>query len=164
MNKDFTTIMDIPVSCSELYEAIHTEEGVRNWWTKFADISEEVGGISDFRFPTAGFYVVAKNDQLQQNEVVIWKVIESRHPEESGFDDLEDWVGTTIRFEIEQKNDQESRLHFTHEGLTPKLECYEACENGWTHYLNSLKDFVIDGQCEPYTDDSEDNIIRNGKK
>ncbi|MCF6137498.1 SRPBCC family protein [Pseudalkalibacillus berkeleyi] len=87
-------------------------------------------------------------------------VIASKHPESSGFDNLEDWVGTTIQFHIEPLIEGECKLHFTHKGLTQALECFDACNNGWIHYLNSLKDYAVDQEGEPYTDNSEDNIIR----
>lgn len=163
MTNDFKMVLNVPVSKEKLYNAIHTQEGVRNWWTNFAEISEEIGGISEFNFPAAGFYVITENEELLQYEEVVWKVIESRHPEASGFEDLEDWVGTNIRFEIESLSDNECRLHFTHEGLTPQLECFNACENGWMHYLDSLKNYAVHGKGAPYTDNSENNIKRSLK-
>lgn len=158
--KDYKVEMNIPVSAAHLYDSIHTQNGVRNWWTKFANISDEVGGISEFNFLKAGFYVVTRNKALKQNKIVEWDVIDSKHPASSGFDNLKDWIGTTIQFHIESLSENESKLHFTHKGLTPALECFDACDNGWRHYLNSLKDFAVGQEGEPYTDDSENNIIR----
>ncbi|MCF6137499.1 hypothetical protein [Pseudalkalibacillus berkeleyi] len=68
--KDFTVEMSIPVSAGKLYNSIHTQNGVRNWWTNFANISDEVGGISEFNFPKAGFYVVTRN--LNKTRLLNW--------------------------------------------------------------------------------------------
>ena len=45
-----------------------------------------------------------------------------------------DWVGTTIYFDVAEAGDG-AMLYFRHEGLTPELECYDMCHEGWTHYL-----------------------------
>ena len=37
-------------------------------------------------------------------------------------------------------------LYFRHEGLTPELECFDMCHEGWTHYLASLVSYVETGQ------------------
>ncbi len=42
-------------------------------------------------------------------------------------------------------------LHFEHEGLTPQLECYQICEDGWGHFLKtSLNKLVETGKGEPF--------------
>jgi hypothetical protein len=39
---------------------------------------------------------------------------------------------------------------FTHIGLVPEYECYEACNQGWTHYIqNSLKSLIETGKGLP---------------
>ncbi|WP_349407503.1 SRPBCC domain-containing protein [Pseudalkalibacillus sp. SCS-8] len=158
MPNDFRTELTVEAPRDALYKAIYTEDGVRGWWTRFADIGEQEGTKSTFRFPAAGFYVITRTEELTLNEQVIWKVVESKHPESSGFEDLEDWTGTTIRFQIEPAGDNQSKLVFVHEGLTPQLECYDACERGWGHYIHSLKSYVETGEGSPYDDDSVDNI------
>jgi uncharacterized protein YndB with AHSA1/START domain len=158
MSKDFYHTLRLPVSAKNVYEAVSTEDGVRNWWTRFADIGKETGCIAEFRFPTAGFYVKAEIQSLIPSKLVEWKVIDSMHPEKSGFSNLRDWEGTLIRFEIEHVSESESVLHFTHQGLTEELECYQVCENGWNSYLSSLKDLLVNGQGKPYLDDAENNI------
>jgi ketosteroid isomerase-like protein len=46
----------------------------------------------------------------------------------------DEWVGTAVIFELAEVGDG-ARLHFEHRGLTPALDCYDVCENGWDFYL-----------------------------
>jgi uncharacterized protein YndB with AHSA1/START domain len=153
----------LPVSAKDVYEAISTEDGVRKWWTQFADIGQETGSMAEFRFPKAGFYLKSEIQSLVPSKLVEWKVIDSMHPEKSGFSNLRDWEGTLIRFEIEHVSEDESVLHFTHKGLTKELECYQVCENGWFSYLSSLKNLLVNGQGKPYLDDTENNMVFTAK-
>ncbi|GGB61620.1 SRPBCC family protein [Fictibacillus barbaricus] len=159
MSKDFHYTLRLPVSAKKLYEAIATEDGVRRWWTQFADVGQETGSIAEFRFPMAGFYVKAEIQSLIPSKLVEWKVIDSMHPEKSGFSNLRDWEGTVIRFDIEDVSENESVVHFTHQGLTKELECYQVCENGWFTYLSSLKELLVNGQGKPYMDDIESESL-----
>jgi uncharacterized protein YndB with AHSA1/START domain len=157
LSKDFKYTSRLPVPAKNVYEAISTESGVRKWWTQFADVGDDTGTMAEFRFPKAGFYVKAVVQSLVPSKMVEWKVIDSMHPEKSGFSNLRDWEGTLIRFEIEHVSENESVLHFTHQGLTKELECYQVCENGWFSYLSSLKDLLISGQGKPYLEETENN-------
>jgi uncharacterized protein YndB with AHSA1/START domain len=161
VSKEFQMKLTLPVSTEKVYNAVATENGVRNWWTNFADVGNEVGSIAEFRFPRAGFYVKAEIQSLVPNQLVEWKVIDSMHPEASGFQNLRDWEGTIIQFKLEQVSKEKTILHFTHIGLTKELECYQVCENGWSSYLASLRQLLLNGQGKPYTDDSENNISVN---
>ena len=40
-------------------------------------------------------------------------------------------------------------LYFRHQGLTPELECFDMCHEGWTHYLASLVSYVETGEGQP---------------
>ena len=60
-----------------------------------------------------------------------------------------EWTGTKISFEISNK-DRKTRVVFTHLGLVPKIECYRACSNAWSDYLNnSLRNLIITGKGQP---------------
>lgn len=157
MVKDFQMKLSLPVSVEKLYEAVSTEEGVRKWWTEFANVSNEIGSTAEFSLPKAGFYVKAEISALQPNQLVEWKVFDSMHPEASGFSNLRDWEGTIIRFELKEVSGGNSVLSFTHIGLSEKLECYQACERGWTSYLTSLQQLLVSGKGNPYKEVSNEN-------
>ncbi|MFY9531534.1 MAG: SRPBCC domain-containing protein [Candidatus Acidiferrales bacterium] len=132
---DFDLKLKFAVPPQKLYEQFSTAEGVRHWWTQVCQIEERVGGTATFRFPKAGFYVIARIVRLEPDRCVEWICTDSKHPEASGFSDLRDWVGTTLRFEITPLESGHSQLTFTHTGLAP-LECFGVCSNTWALYLN----------------------------
>ena len=72
---------------------------------------------------------------------VEWTVEEAPHTPE--------WVGTTIVFDVTPAAGG-TELRFRHHGLTPQLECFDMCHEGWTHYLASLVGYVDCGAGHPY--------------
>ena len=57
--------------------------------------------------------------------------------------DKTEWQGTKIVFDIVKKGTQ-TELRFTHEGLVPEYECYEACSEGWSTYVgHSLRNLIM---------------------
>ena len=60
-----------------------------------------------------------------------------------------EWHGTSIVFELAPAG-AGTKLTFRHRGLTPQLECFDMCHEGWTHYLASLVDYVDRGEGQPY--------------
>jgi uncharacterized protein YndB with AHSA1/START domain/ketosteroid isomerase-like protein len=62
----------------------------------------------------------------------------------------DEWVGTTASFSLAADGDG-TLLRFTHEGLTPALDCFEMCERGWDHFLRrSVGQLLAVGQGLPY--------------
>lgn len=41
-------------------------------------------------------------------------------------------------------------MAFRHEGLSPRLDCYDDCRLGWEHFLSSLAVFVAHGRGRPF--------------
>lgn len=163
MSKHFTMTIPIEASATEVYRAIADRDGPSNWWTRFAQGADQVGQIAEFPFPQAGFYAAMKVRKLEPERLVEWECVEQVHNKNTGWSDLHDWEGTTLRFEVEPLDDDSSRLRFEHVGLAPVLECYETCDSSWRYYLGeSLKEYVERGEGKPFADDSEDNIQRRG--
>jgi hypothetical protein len=49
-----------------------------------------------------------------------------------------EWAGTKICFDLEKDGDN-TKITFTHDGLMPQIECYDNCSSAWTQYLQNLK-------------------------
>jgi hypothetical protein len=60
-----------------------------------------------------------------------------------------EWKGTEITFEVSKKGDK-TEVRFTHLGLVPESECFDACSNAWGSYINgSLRSLITTGKGEP---------------
>ncbi len=144
-SEDFLMQLEFAAPVSKLYEQFATEQGVRNWWTVFCEMQERVGGQASFRFPSSGFHAVVRILKLDPPNCVAWEVTDSKHPDSSGFVDLNDWIGTRIRFDLCELPGGRSRLHFTHAGLKLK-ECLGVCTSAWSFFLNdSLRGYLETG-------------------
>lgn len=113
----------------------------KNWWIGL--FGETIEGKSsmindDFSFSAGGgaHFTRQKLVELLPNRKIVWQVTES---ELTFLKDQNEWDGTTFGFEILQDNGN-TKITFTHTGLTPEIECYDECSTAWTQYLQNLHD------------------------
>jgi uncharacterized protein YndB with AHSA1/START domain len=64
---------------------------------------------------------------------------------------LPEWVGTLLAFTLSEPDAGGCDVHFRHQGLCPRLSCYEICRDGWGQYLSSLRDYIQTGSGNPFT-------------
>lgn len=148
-HQDFHMALDFDAPAERLFEQFSSADGIGNWWTKNCQFDPRVGGEALFRFGDSGFHARVQITALEPPRHVEWRVLDAKHPEETGFSDLHDWNGTSIRFDIAPLDESRSRLTFTHIGLGP-LECSVVCSNLWGFYLNqSLREFFECGEGKP---------------
>jgi hypothetical protein len=77
---------------------------------------------------------------------VVWLVLDSHF---SFTGDKTEWKDTRISFEISGKGDK-TQLLFTHEGLVPKYECYDVCNDAWNDLIKiSLRGLIMKGKGRP---------------
>lgn len=112
----------------------------QNWWKGI--FGEKITGQSaqlndEFTFSAGDglHYSVQKLLAMEANKKLVWLVTESNL---SFLKDTNEWAGTKICFDIEEQNNQ-TKITFTHQGLVPPIECYEACSGAWTQYMQNLK-------------------------
>lgn len=149
VRKDFRMRLDYDVPGERLFGQFASAEGVANWWTKDCDFEPRTGGKASFRFGDSGFYAEAEIGKFEPPRLIEWNVLDAKHPENTGFSDLHDWNGTTIRFDVIPLGQVRSRLEFTHVGLG-SLECSNVCSNLWAYYLNeSLRQYFEQGAGKP---------------
>jgi uncharacterized protein YndB with AHSA1/START domain len=149
--EDFRMKFEYAAPVAKLYEQFATEKGVQNWWTIFCEMEERAGGRASFRFPSSGFHAVVRILRLDAPNCVEWEVTDSKHPESSGFVDLNDWIGTRIRFDLCELPGGRARLNFTHAGLKLK-ECLGVCTSAWSFFLNdSLRGYLETGVGKAHT-------------
>jgi uncharacterized protein YndB with AHSA1/START domain len=117
--------------------ALRTTEGVSGWWGP-ASGSADPGGILEVSF-LDGRQVIRMQVEPSSERRVVWSV--------EGATLTPDWADTTIIFDVAAGDG--STVRFRHQGLTPGLECFDMCHEGWTHYVASLVSFAETGQGQP---------------
>lgn len=140
---DFTTTLMVDQTPKEVFNAINN---VRGWWLNNIEgrtdkLNEEFKFYEDGRLEFH-FRII----ELIPYEKVVWLVLDQNFKVS---EDKHEWRDTTVIFEISKKGSQ-TQLRFTHQGLTPQLECYETCQNSWTKYIQiSLFNFIKKGEGQP---------------
>jgi uncharacterized protein YndB with AHSA1/START domain len=122
---------------AHVYKALATIEGLSGWWTSDTRGESKVGSVIQFRFGAGGFDMRVLG--LQPVEHVCWQVI----------DGPEEWIGTTIGFDIKQSGDWTVVL-FKHLGWKEAVEFMHHCSTKWAVFLLSLKSFLETGKGTPW--------------
>jgi hypothetical protein len=119
-----------------VYAALSTVEGLAGWWTDDTQGESSVDGVLQFRFPPGGFDMLVTNSDPATH--VAWQVV----------DGPEEWIGTTIDWDLRQDGDFTTVL-FKHEGWREPVEFMHHCSTKWAVYLLSLKSLVETGKGAP---------------
>jgi hypothetical protein len=142
-NEDFTTTISVDQSPEEVFDAV---TDVRGWWS--AEIEGSTSKLNDeFIYHYKDVHrCKMKLVEVVPGKKVVWLVMENYF---SFTKDKREWIGTKVVFEISQQ-DKKTCLRFTHQGLVPEYECYSACVNGWTQYIqHSLLSLITTGKGQP---------------
>lgn len=124
----------------------------RGWW------SEDIEGNTTILNET--FFYHYKDVHLCKLKLIediakkklVYQVIDNQF---SFTKDKTEWTNTKLIFEITSENEK-TILKFTHEGLSPKEECFEICFESWNNYIkNSLYNLITTGKGNPNPKDSE---------
>jgi uncharacterized protein YndB with AHSA1/START domain len=140
---DFTSTITVDQTPAEVFHAV---TNVRGWWSE--GITGETAQLDDvFEYQYEDVHrSKIKLIEVIPNEVVVWHVLENYF---SFTEDEKEWTDTKMLFEITKVGDK-TQLQMTHIGLVPQCECFEACNDGWTHYIqNSLKSLIETGKGLP---------------
>jgi hypothetical protein len=122
-------------SVEDVRAALTTVEGLSGWWADNTTGNSQIGGVLQFRFDAGG--IDTKVVELQPDRV-LWEVV----------DGPEEWIGTTISFDLKQDGDYVSVL-FRHEGWKEPVEFMHHCSTKWAIFLMSLKALVETGKGAP---------------
>lgn len=143
MQKDYSTLMQVPKTSNHVYTAINN---VPLWWTEnFEGDSKKLN--DEFAVTFGETFIKLKVVELVNNDKVVWEVTDCfKH----FLKNKKEWVGTKICFDIANEENKTAKLTFTHIGLSSPLECYEVCCDAWNGYLQgSLKSLITTGKGTP---------------
>ena len=137
---DFTTTILVDKTPDEVFKAINTPQ---NWWSgEFTGSALNLNDEFTYRYKDI-HYSKQRVIEMIPNKKVVWLVTDSTL---NFIEDKSEWTGTKIIFEIVKKGAQ-TELRFTHKGLVPQVECYNACEGAWTDIIQqSLFNYIITGE------------------
>ena len=140
--QSYTTTFTVDRTPAEVFAAVND---VRGWWGKDVEgRTDEVG--ADFVFEVKDVhYSKIRVTELVPGEQVVWRVVDAHL---AFVEDTKEWEDTEIRFEISERGDA-TELRFTHVGLLPEVECYDACSNAWAFYVGSLRNLITTGEGQP---------------
>ena len=126
----------IASSLDKVYDAITTIDGFSGWWTENTSGTTDVGGVIRFRFGAGGFDMEVV--EVDPGRSVLWKVI----------DGPEEWIGTTVEWQLKRDDDYTIVL-FRHLGWKEPVEFMHHCSTKWAVFLLSLKELVETGKGAP---------------
>jgi uncharacterized protein YndB with AHSA1/START domain len=142
-SNDLSETITVPASPDAVYAAINN---VRGWWSGIIEgSSAAVGDSFSYRFKDM-HHSTQEVIELVPGRRVAWKVLDSKL---SFLEDKSEWTGTTITFELSEK-DGGTELRFTHHGLNPASECWDACSSGWGGLIRgNLRTLIETGRTSP---------------
>jgi hypothetical protein len=140
---DFSTTFSVDQAPEEAFAAI---TNVRGWWAEGIEGSTATAG-DEFTFRYGDVHrSTQKITEAIPGRRVVWRVLDAAL---SFTKDKAEWKGTEIRFDIARKGGK-TEIRFTHVGLVPEFECYDACSRGWSFYIgDSLRKLITTGKGEP---------------
>jgi hypothetical protein len=137
---DFTVTVDVTGTPDEAFAAIADP---RAWWSRdITGDTDRLGGEFEFEVPGI-HYSHQRVSTFDPGESVVWDVVDARM---TFIADQTEWIGTSIRFDLQPLPGGGTEIRFSHVGLRPQIECYDACSTAWTSYVTtSLRRLVEQG-------------------
>src|SRR5258708_5251085 len=119
--QDYSSAITVNATAQDAFNSINN---VTKWWTENLEgKSQKMNDEFTVRFGTT--WKTFKIIEVVPSKKVVWQVTDCYMPWNN---DKTEWTGTKISFEISGK-DNKTEIRFTHLGLVPAFECFDACSN-----------------------------------
>ncbi len=127
---DFNSSISAKISASE---AIKKISKVPEWWgVTFTGSAEKQKDTFTIKMGGDSFFNCVV-EELIPGKRIVWLITDCNMP---WYSDKKEWANNKLIFELHENNGV-TELNFTHEGLTPEVECYKDCAPGWTHWIKT---------------------------
>jgi len=145
--KDYSTSFQVDQTPTEVFTAINNPRG---WWSESIEgITDQLNSIYIYHYKDVHLCRI-KITELIPEQKVVWHVLDNYF---NFTKDKSEWKNTKLIFEITKKG-KKTELHFTHQGLVPEYECFEVCNEAWTHFIkDSLRGLIMTGKGQPTPDE-----------
>ena len=142
-DQNYTATFTVDQTPKEVFAAI---TDVRGWWSgNIEGGTDKLGDEFTYRYEDV-HYSKQKITELIPGKKLSWLVLDSYL---SFVKDKTEWNGTKVIFDITKKGDK-TEVRFTHVGLVPQYECYDACTDAWSGYIKgSLRNLITEGKGQP---------------
>ena len=127
---------DVNAPPGQVLAAVKTSEGIKGFWTSRAEVPAEVGGTLKVEFAIAPAPFDLRLEQ-SDDATVVWRT-ETFPPH---------WVGTTIRWDIEPREDG-ATVSFRHAGFSDEKEAGRVAFT-WGQIMARLKEYTESGLANP---------------
>jgi uncharacterized protein YndB with AHSA1/START domain len=144
----FTAAVRYPAAPGAVYDALATPAGAGGWWTSDGDSDAAAIPGRHIRLNWSDDdHVIFFVDAAERPTALRWTCVEQH---DRNLPQPDEWVGTSLVFSLIADGGG-TLLEFEHQGLTPKLDCFGACRDGWDFFLRrSVRQLVELGQGLPY--------------
>ena len=142
-NQDYTVSITVNATAREAFNRINK---VSEWWTENLEgSSQKLDDEFTVRFGEV-HVSTQKLVEVVRDKKVVWLVTDSHL---NFTKNKHEWTGSKVVFEIVEK-DNKTKIIFTHLGLVPEIECFDACSNAWGPYIKeSLMNLINSGKGFP---------------
>ena len=150
---DYAKTLDVKAEPDQVYHALTQEMG--RWWSFDVDGSTgEIGKTIRVNFPPNKSYWTFEASKLSKGQLVELTCVDAYHiftgqPEGAE----QEWLGTRLSWDLSPLGSG-TRIRFEHQGLTPRLHCFDICQAGWDHFfVTSLAAYLNTGAGMPHSAD-----------
>jgi hypothetical protein len=127
MSQDYKRAVSAKVSAEQAYRKVAR---VSDWWNQRSTGRIQKAGDT-FRVDFGETWVDFEVVEAVPNERMVWRVTDCHL---HSFKDHTEWKGTSVIWDLTTAHDT-TTVTMTHAGLTPEVECFEACKAGWNFHV-----------------------------
>jgi uncharacterized protein YndB with AHSA1/START domain len=142
--EDFTAVLNLPASPDTVSALFTSAVGVSRWWGP-TEGDAAAGGTLVTSFGEHGVNAMRVLEAGPAR--VAWEPVVPEGITPTGH--TQEWLGTTVELDIIPAGTG-TELRFRHAGLTPQLDCWEACAAAWTYFMASIEAYAGTGTGTPF--------------